>query len=121
MAMRVSAPAKIVRLVNELIIWYETEDSSNPLGYPAHTCENRIGMASGGKPGAAVPHHMMPRALVPVSRAINTMPCPLRTALLHRHLDGYNEYRNETGLGKAIFYKRCDQAYWFIAGCLSSV
>lgn len=120
-----AAPSWVVQLVNELVNWYEREETSNPLSYPSTTCEARI-LESPGRPEgkrlarSLVPTCQLPAHLAPVDRAIATMPDGMRTAVIHRHLGTIDSWQRETQLSRATYYKQLDAAYWYITGVVNA-
>lgn len=120
---RVTAPSFIVALVNDLISFYEVEESANCLGYPSKSVEARVLESPGVGTSVArsrVPMRQLPPRLWPVERAINMMPDDMRLALVCRHLKDYPRFASETGMQKSTFYALCDQAYWLITGVVNA-
>lgn len=120
--MSLSAPQIIVSLVNDLIDWYEHQDSQNPLWYPSNTAESRAGQGGRGTGLARsiVPLQQLPARLAPVDRALNLMPEEFSCALAHRHLGTYATYSLETNLSRSTWEKRCDAGYWYISGVVQA-
>lgn len=117
---RITAPAFVVSLVNELVIWYETHDSRNPLSYPSRTAESRAGEGRGSAARAIVPLQQLPPYLSPVDRALTEMPEDMRIAVLCRHCADYPEYHRQTGNSRSTYYNQADSGYWFIAGIVNA-
>lgn len=115
---RITAPKHVIQFVNELICWYETADSRNPLSYPSCSAEAKMGLVRAGIAKSIVPLLNVPRHLKPVDKAFKDMEEGLRVAVLCRHLADYQIYRLWTGESRSTFYKRVDAGYWFIAGVL---
>ena len=115
---RLSAPDFIVSLVSELVIWYETEDTNNPLGYPSKSPEARamVGGGSRAPAGPLIPLRQLPARLAPVERAMNQMPDDMRLALVYRHSGEFKDFEQATGASRATWYKLCDAGYWMITG-----
>lgn len=122
---RISAPAWVVRLVDEWVAWHESEvGGSDPLGYPALTAEARLLRSPGrteGVVGSRVPLRGLPPRLALVERAIASMPEDMRVALLYRHTDGLGAYQEASRRTKAAFYSLSGDAYWFLAGRVSEM
>lgn len=111
-------PKRAVWLLNGLVDWYERAGGANPLWYPSSTVETRIGQggAPQGVSRSKVPTRQMPRELAVTERALRDMPSDLRTAVLHRHLGTYADYRREVGLSRSAWEQRCSAGYWFVLG-----
>lgn len=119
---RITAPAFVVRLVNELCVWYETADSRNPLSYPSQSPESRAmcGSSATGVARSIVPMAQLPAHLSVVDRALGQMPEDMRIAVLCRHLADFPAYHRETGNSRSTYYNQADSGYWFIAGVVNS-
>lgn len=115
---RITAPANVVSLVNELCVWYETHTSNNPLWYPSSTVEARMGLGRGGTPHSLVPMTSIPERLKPVEISLNQMPEDMRVAVLCRHLADFPTYHRETGNSRSTYYNQADSGYWYIAGVI---
>ena len=112
----ITAPKRIVQLVNELVCWYETHDSRNPLSYPSATAEARAGYGGAKAAQAIVPLVQMPARLAVIDRALNQMPEEMQLAVLCRHLADYQTYQQETGNSRSTYYNQADSGYWYMAG-----
>lgn len=117
---RITAPAFVVALINELVIWYENHAATNPLSYPSSAVEAQLGLGRGSAARSLVPLDSLPEHLKPVDRALKEMPDEMSVALYWRHCGGYDDYKHETGLSRATWYIHCDAAYWYLAGAVNN-
>jgi len=129
---RAKPPKVIPKLIDELISmgeWASLPDecrlAGNALWYSPRTVEARIlespGRSESKLARSRVPLEAgLPPHLRSVKRALNSLPDPLSSALLHYHCGSFLTFHAATGRSQATWYALRDSAYWYIAGAIQA-